>query len=385
MSFPNSSLGYSLPYIPAELQHHKNSNGWIIVYYVRNPTTGSFNIFRLKLNRYAKKYKSILEFKAFAYKIVQDINNKLAGGWSPYGESVAARLYEDLHSTLEKYLRVKKPELTSETFRSYSSQVAILQKWIQKVVPGITCGGFNKHLAIRLMEDRWSGSISARTYNNNIKCYRCVFNWLLEFGYIKENHFLTMHTKSTIEKERNFIPVEQLLDIFRYVRDNMPNFYLVLLLIYYSGLRPIEVARLRVGDLDLDAGCINLHPNQTKNHRAAFSNLSSELVTLLRSHIDGVDKDWYLFGNDLVPCEKQVGYEIFRHRWSKVRSILGFSPNYQLYSLRDSSGVHRFHQGADAVDVMLSLRHSNLQQTTIYVRHNDQGLHDRLEQVTPHI
>lgn len=385
MPSPNFENSFSLPYIPAELQHHPNSNGWLIVFYVRNPITGNYDISRMKLNRYAKKYRKITEFKAFAYRICQDINNKLAGGWTPFGETKDARLYTDLQEALQKFLDTKLPELTSETIRSYKSQVSILSKWLQKEVPGITSGAFTKYLAIRLMEDRWSKHICARTYNNNIKCYRCVFNWLLEHGYIKENYFIFIRTKSTIEKERNFIPVEQLMDIFRYVRDNMPDFYIVLLLVYYSGLRPIEISRLQIKDIDLDNGCIHLHPNQTKNHKADFSNLSSELVELLRVHIAGANPNWYLFGNNLKPSEKIIGYEIFRHRWSAIRDKLGFPETFQLYSLRDSSGMHRFNNGASSVDVMHSLRHSSLEQTTIYVHHLDKGLHDRLQKITPHI
>lgn len=373
-------------FIPAELQHHKNSNGWLVVFYVRNPVTDSMDKYRVKLNRLKSKYTSQLEFKAAAKRICDDFNAKLQGGWTPYGVSMNARMFEKLVPVLQSYIEEKKKELTFDTLRSYISMVAILTEWVNKTCPNCTCENFNTQMAVRFMEDRWRGGISPRTYNNNIKGYRTMFVWLIEHCFCKENPFEHIKPKITIQKKRTFIPEEKLMDIFRYCKEENRPFYIVMLLVYYSGLRPTEITRIKRNQVDLEHGCILLDTNQTKNHKEGISNLSNELVELLREHLKDALPNDYVFGiGDFMPNKEAITVTVFQKRWSKLRDTLNLPSEYQLYSLRDSSGVHRFNNGASALDIMKSLRHSNLTQTTIYTNHYDAGLHKRLEEVTPHI
>ena len=386
MSELRNSLFVKQPYIPAVVQHHKSSNGWVIVFYVFNPSTEKLDCRRIKLNRLRKKFRTQLEFRGAMQRMCDDINAKLAGGWSPYGENVDYRLYSPIVDALNDFVAYKEKEVMYDTIRCYRSMRTLLVGWINEYVPGCTCGNFNKQLAVRYMEHRWSQDISARTYNNNIKTYRCMFDWLMEHCYVKENPFALLKTKAAMPKKRDFIPVDVLMQIFRYCKERCPNFYLVLLLVYYSGLRPGEVMRLRVRQFDFEQGVIRLEAAQTKNHKDGVSNLSAELVELLRQHFEGARPSDYVFGDFLLNTGKmKVSPLVFRKFWNPMHKALNLPSEYQLYSLRDSSGVHRYLNGANSLDIMHSLRHSSLDQTTIYTDHIDDGLHDRLEKVTPHL
>lgn len=386
MSSVRNLLFAELPFLPAELQYHKNSNGYVVVFYVRNPSTRLMEKYRVKLNRLRRKYSTLMEFKSAAKRICDDYNAKLQGGWTPFGESMNVRQFEPLVPVLERFLSEKSNELTKDTMRSYKSLVRILASWLDKLCPHCSCENFNRQLAVRFMEERWREGISSRTYNNNIKVYRTMFVWLIEHCYCKENAFATIKPKAVLQKKRVFIPVDTLLHIFSYVRDNHKDFYIVMLMIYYSGLRPAEVTRIKVHQLDFASGSILLDPSQTKNHKEGIANMSEELVQLLREHVSGAKPTDYVFGGrDYSPKAKPMTSNSFGKRWNSIRQELHLPEEYQLYSLRDSSGVHRFNNGASALDIMKSLRHSNLAQTSVYTNHYDEGLHERLERVTPHI
>ena len=81
-----------LGYKPATLKH--DSNGWYIQYYAFSPVTNKLERVRTKLNCVRDNFRRLNDFRAYAEKMVQDINLKLAGGWSPLIEQQNASLLQ---------------------------------------------------------------------------------------------------------------------------------------------------------------------------------------------------------------------------------------------------------------------------------------------------
>ena len=63
----------------------------------------------VKLNRLKKRYNSS-QFRLQASSLVQEINTKLAGGWSPFLETSNARFYTPLLPLLDEYLKEKQKD-----------------------------------------------------------------------------------------------------------------------------------------------------------------------------------------------------------------------------------------------------------------------------------
>lgn len=106
-------------YVPAVLR--KNCEGWQIYYYVYNPVTDKMERKRMLLNILRKRYRTIAEFKVAANEIVSAINTRLAGGWTPFGESENASYYSTIDEIIKLYLSEKSKELKPDTMRSYRS------------------------------------------------------------------------------------------------------------------------------------------------------------------------------------------------------------------------------------------------------------------------
>ena len=117
-----------LGYKPATLKH--DSNGWYIQYHVYSPVTNRFERIRTKLNCVRDNFRRLNDFRVFAEKMVQDINLKLAGGWSPLIEQQNASLFKPMNLAIDEFINIKKRELRQSTMVAYKSVLGILNNWI---------------------------------------------------------------------------------------------------------------------------------------------------------------------------------------------------------------------------------------------------------------
>ena len=80
----------------------------------------------------------------FAEGIANQINVKLAGGWSPIGETHNARFYMQLADVVDLYLKDRKEEVRHATYVSYSSTCSILKEWVNNNLYGCQIIDFNR-------------------------------------------------------------------------------------------------------------------------------------------------------------------------------------------------------------------------------------------------
>ena len=369
-------------YVPAVLRHHKEN--WQVEYYVYSPISKQLERKRIKVNRLRLHCPTLSMFKQQANEIVQSINVKLAGGWSPFGESENIRYYTLLSEVMALYLAEKEKELKPDTLRSYKSFCSILGKWLEDHLPGCRCAQFNKTLAIRYMDYVYTDrKVSARAYNNNLKLARALFFWAVEKCYCKENPFEHIKTKREQQKKRVLIPVETRNLIREYFKEKRPNYLIVLELVYTSLLRPAEISRVQVKQVNLNEHYIYMTEDKTKNghHRYAF--LSDELCRLLSPLLVNAKPDDYLLSQGYVPGKFSMDCKRYRKHWEKMRDDLKLPKEMQLYSLRDTGINNMLKAGIDPLTVMQAADHHDLSMTTRYANHVDPNLMNTLLEKAP--
>ena len=369
-------------FLPATLRH--NCDGWYIEYYAYNPVSDRMDRKRILVNRLKKRYVKQSDFKAIVGQMIMTINNRLAGGWSPFGESENVRYYTTLDEVMELYIAEKQKELKADTLRSYRSFCNIFGLWCKKTVPDCKCILFNRTLAIRYMDYVYNErNVSARGYNNQLKMARAFFAWAVEKCYCKENPFEHIKTKREQEKKRILIPQETRTQIKQYFEQKRPNFIIVLELIFTSLLRPAEVSRVQVKQVNLEEHYIYMPGGKTKNghHRYAF--LSDELCSLLSPLIKDKNPDWYLMSQGYVPGKEQMDSKRYRKHWEAMRKELKLPDEMQLYSLRDTGINNMLKAGIDPLTVMQAADHHDLSMTTRYANHADPNLMRTLQEKAP--
>lgn len=369
-------------YIPAVLRYQKDN--WQVEYYVFSPVSNQMERKRIRLNNLRRHCRTLKEFNIQAANIIQTINNQLAGGWSPFGESENIRYYTTLDDLMCLYIEEKQKELKPDTLRSYKSFCNIFGKWCKDIVPNCKCIQFNRTLAVRYMDYVYmERKVSARGYNNQLKMARALFAWAVQKCYCKENPFEHLKVKREEEKKRVLIPTETRLKIRNYYAEQNPNYLIVLELVFTSLLRPREISRVQIKQVNLKEHYIYMPADKTKNghHRYAF--LSEELCNMIAPLIEGKNSEWYLITQGYVPGKEQMDSKRYRKTWDKMRNILKLPQEMQLYSLRDTGINNMLKAGIDPLTVMQAADHHDLSMTTRYANHADPNLIRTLNELAP--
>ena len=376
-----------LGYKPATLKH--DTNGWYILYYVYSPVTNKLERVRTKLNGVRENFKRLNDFRSYADKMVQDINLKLAGGWTPLIEQQNASLFKPMNLATEEFISIKKRELRQSTMVAYKSVLSILNNWIVEELHSPDCPAsmFNHALAVRFMDFLFTEpteeeirkakaqkkqprkALSANAWNTYLKKYRAIFSWFEEHCYCKENPFERIKTKQKEEKRRGLIPAEVRGQIFDYCEENMPNYILVCMLIYYSLIRPKEIALIQLHDIHLDEGYILIPVEKAKTHIERAAPLSPELIERLKAmHLEKYPQDYYLLGTEYVPSEAPAYHGKYKKDWMKIREVLHLPQEMQLYSFKDDGitemiddhnmNIHLVQQAAGHQDVTTTMKYA---------------------------
>ncbi len=305
----------------------------------------------------------------------------------------------DMVAMLDKFIKDKKRDLTENTMRSYQSFCNGLKKWILQKHPDLRSNQFTQRLAIEYMDyvlegnnackngkarKHEDGTVSNRTYNNNLKQGRAVFSWAVERCYCQENPFEKLKTKREETKTRVLIPEDWRKKIREYFEKTNPQYLIICELVHTSLIRPVEVSRLRVGMVNMNEGCIVLPATITKNHRERRARLSDELKEMLGKHIMGAKQDDYLFADKCWRCGKvAMSSHTYGNVWEMMRKEIGLPKEMQLYSLRDTGINGMLKAGIDPLSVMQAADHSDLSMTTRYANHYDPDLFRKLNEKAP--
>ena len=372
-------------FLPAVLREYKS--GWIVEYYVEHPFTHKMERKKIRLTRLVSRYKSVKDARLHANKIVMALNIKLSTGWNPLFTSEDARLYTSVAEVCQKFLNEKTKELRKDSIRTYSSFTKIFKNWIGKSEKVEYLSMINKLHVVRFMDYIYDGrGVSSRSYNNYIKVGRLFFNWAKEKCYTKENPFEQIKIKQKTEKKRILIPPETRKKITDYLLSSSDgkNYLIILKLIYSTLLRPAEIQKIKIENINLNNKIITVPGSIAKNKKQRIIPLTYDVVESLESlNLPSYPQNYYVFGNGFEPNSKPLFGQYMRKKWNKLRKELNLPDEMQQYSLRDTGIFEMLKSGIDDLSVMQHADHHSLEMTTIYANHVDPNLAKIIREKSP--
>lgn len=155
-----------------------------------------------------------------------------------------------------------------------------------------------------------------------------------------------------------YVDIDEVWKVLGAMPETTQRPYLIML---YTGMRAIEVLRLKYSNINLKDRIIDLKPDQTKNKDADIVDISSELYPILKEIMKyGHKPDEYLFPsplgghqrdvkNALRRASKKVGINITKNQ---------FRHTFAVYLLQKTGGNFKM--------VQEKLRHRDLQSTMVY-------------------
>ena len=376
-----------IKFLPAVVRKAK-SVGTYVEYYYYDPMYDTMIRKRVRVTRLTKRCKTKREAAFAAQQVAEEINRRLAGGWSPLQESENARLYTSLPELRSKFLASKKAEgCRDTTMVNYTSMTRLFLEWIENT--GRTkkhSGEFMRHDAVAYMDFIMEKGNSNRSFNNTLKCIRCFWEWAKEHCYCNDNPFQHIKYLPKNRKKRILIDSVTRKIIADYFCIKKPPMLIVCQLVYSSAMRPLEIRKIQIKHIDIARRCIVVPDSNAKNGKSRCATLTRQTIELLIPILAAnLPADDYLFGKgiDMAPGPEPSTRNYFRKCWDRMRDRCGLPDEMQLYSLRDSGLTDLLHAGVDQLTVQHHADHSSIAIQNIYTDHFDPGVNEKIFEKAP--
>lgn len=339
-----------------------NANGdlkkrWYVYYSYLNPQTGKLqrmkNIYG-KCNSYKTKEDRLSVLTQYRKKLL----SLLQEGFNPYHDNpdlYAKRLntervplcvpetqisvVEDpkmtLKEALDLALKLKEKQINPKTKSNYQNRIDNLLKWTTAKRPEMQfIDELGKKDVINFLNEELHRT-SARSRNNFRVDLSSLMQTLEDNEVIALNFVKKIPVLKSIPERNKTYTAEKQEEIFTHLEKTDPILLLFIKFISYNFLRPIEVCRLKVGDLNL--------VNNTIQFKAKNSNFKTKIIPEILLNdlpdLSGMDKSLFLFTPDKIGGEWSTEISNKRDYFTKrfksvVKDHFHLGVDYGLYSFR---------------------------------------------------
>jgi len=361
---------------------------WIIVYYVYNPYTNEMQRFRIRINH----IKNVTERRKIARSIITEINQKLYSGWNPCIKEENKIVFTPLLDVIEIYKTSKFKELEYNSQRSYESYLVKFREYILKINDKLLPQDFTSAHASKMMLQLKS-AVSPRTYNNNLRFLKTLFNWMIEYSYLQVNPFIKLQPQSNklCKKKRIAFTRSEIHDLIVMLEKENPRFAIVCQLIYYCLLRPDDIVELKKSSIDLENHLIYIKAEQTKNQKDSYRVIPSVLDESLRKlELEKLKDTDYIFsdtkGYNIEAGKLKLSPRKLSRIWSDfVRPKMKWGLEYQLYSLKDTGITNMLSDGISPAFVQGQADHYSLEVTNKYIHTRTPEGYEQIRSLTKKI
>ena len=318
-----------------------NANGdvskrWYVYYSYRNPLTD-------KLERQTPIYAGVNLYKLKNIRqkaiiiLCRAIHEILENGYDPFTENIISNTEitkYTLADAINFVLDLKKSTLKENSYRDFRIRIKSFEKWL------ITNGFENKFITtvnkktVMNFLNYVLSNTSPKNRNNTRSNLSMFFQALEDNDIITENFIKKINVlKATPERNKTY-SLKQEKDIFENLNVNDSLMLLFIKFISYNHLRPVEVIRLKIKDINIEDKLIYV---RAKN-QPVKTKLIPEILLKDLPNISNINPDFYLFtptgiGQDWTTNETDKR-NYFSKRFKKVKDALNLNKDYGLYSFR---------------------------------------------------
>jgi integrase len=251
----------------------------------------------------------------------------------PKQESVKQKL--TIKDALGYALKLKTNVVGERTLIDYRSRCDLFLKWVSQNFKDIQAiDEVDKKVVSEFLNDVQLKT-SPRNRNNYRTCLSSIFQVLEDNDIIDKNYIKNINTLKSNPKRNKTYSEKQHQDIFEYLEEKDPTLLLFIKFVSYNFLRPIEVCRLRVKDIDLVSKTLQFQEkNKPLKTKLIPDILVKELPDLTKMDGDlllftpkGIGREWGTLLNNRRDYFSKRFYRV-------VKQPFGLDKNYGLYSFR---------------------------------------------------
>ncbi|WP_166636672.1 tyrosine-type recombinase/integrase [Zeaxanthinibacter enoshimensis] len=278
-------------------------------------------------------------------------------------------------------MSLKEKMLGADSFVKFKNRIRKFEYWLgENGYAWQPVTAINKKVVVKYLNQVLMDT-SPRSRNNARTDLSTVFqtmvdNDLIEYNFIQDINKL----KALPTRNKTYTP-EQEQQLLKYIKENEPTLYVLVLFIIYPLLRPIEVCRLKIEDIDIKHKRVQL---KAKNKKVKIKILPDILLEELPD-LSKYPKDSYLITpwgiGHAWGTKESDKRNYFTGKYKKVKDHFGLGPEYGLYSWRHTSITNLYKEMAKTMTpfevkskLLLITGHSSMQALESYLRSIDAQL-----------
>lgn len=276
------------------------------------------------------------------------------------------------------YVRVEKG-LSENTRLAYERDLRRFEKFGEEAGKKLAEMGRNE--IVDYLRSLYRSGLDSRSVARHVVTLRNFYRFLLTEGIIKEDPLASVESPKFRMRLPTHLSIEEVNRLIQQpdartaagLRDRA-----MIELLYSTGLRVSELINLKLGDMQMESGCLRCVGKGNKERlvpmgKSAIATVA-EYAQRARPELLDDRESPYLFINRRGAPMGRVGF------WKKLGDygrMAGLRVKLKPHMLRHSFATHLLEGGADLRSVQLMLGHSDISTTQIYTH----VVKDRLKQV----
>lgn len=361
---------------------------WYVYFYFRNPVTNKLDF---KFKDYCKinGYKTVADRKQAGQVWVDSYTVLLNQGFNPFD------IPEVVVKTIDKVEeKVKRQKRTDKTFDeiTYTVRTALdyaynnkLGSWKETTASDYKTrlGVFMEWLVLHSLDKKevselkevhiiafmnWlikpkphGRGVGGTSQDNYKRCLSGLIGKLVTDKIISKNIVADIETKKDDPIKNTPFTGYEVKAIRDYLLVHDIQLYHFIQFVIYTFLRPREIIRLTMGDINLREKYLQV---ETKTKRKQTKKLVGPIIDFFEKiDVNSLPEKANLFTKNGVievwDAKEKTKVDYYGHRFEKVKTILGFNKSYGIYSFRHTAAIDLFYsfmkQGSTEHEAILKL------------------------------
>lgn len=308
------------------------------------------------------------------------------------------KLYDfDFQQAYDYFLSAKKSEgLREKTIISHEEHFRFFLKWVTEYYPEIKkISEVTTHLIreymVYMKEEHVNfktgrAGLSTQTINARIRFLKTMYNLLYREEIIESNPLEAVKFLKTEDTPFEPLTADEMNRLFGVLDlKQFPQFrdFVIMNLLYDSGMRINEVIGLTVTEVDIKTKRIVLPASKEKTRRLRIIPLSSRTIKLL---IELINENKAYFENDYVFLNwygEQMAEDTFRRNLKRYVTKAGITKHFSCHDFRRQFCTEFLANGGSVFSLQSIVGHSQISTTRKYVRFDEQMIKNQHELYSP--
>lgn len=332
---------------------------WYIHFWFTDYSISS-NPVRIRLKLGINRHKNFQQRTKQCGIYMQALSEMLADGFNPLAPTTEYVNEPPIAENFKSILEAIKPSITLRTYYSYSS---IVNKFIEQNDYGFASQITKQSLI--LWRDQILKKATNKTANNAIGVISLCLNKMVDRGLISSNPCAGIKKLKTSKGSNREIWSNQEIEIVKKEFSGTPGMLVVVGLIYYCGLRPLEIIRLKVGAINIDQGIIQIKSSDAKDRTGSLIRIPEGFKNQLYQFIDGSEKNMFLISRKFKPGVRMLSRNTISTTF-KTRIKLKHGIKKDLYAFKHTSITRLLGMNIPAKTIQQHYRHDLITITDHY-------------------